>query len=164
MFDSKDIYIQYRSEGKDGEIQLRNFSSRAEPSSWQGEIKGKTAAGGKIGGGLLIEAATDCGVSSSKLKKPSSFKSEISNPPEATIKKFAKMFKELSGSSDSLQELERQTKVYSKIDNVWWMSKYLGIDYVYTVTKEKKMDDVSKWLFEYGSSATKNSSIFIKYS
>jgi hypothetical protein len=30
--------------------------------------------------------------------------------------------------------------------------------------KEGKENDVVKWLFEYGSSATKNSSIFIKYS
>jgi hypothetical protein len=26
MTDSKDIYIQYKSEGKPGEVQLRNFS------------------------------------------------------------------------------------------------------------------------------------------
>lgn len=164
MFDSKDIYIQYKSEGKEGEIQLRNFSSRPVTSSWQGEIKGKTAAGGKIGGGILIEAAINCGVSTTKLTKPSSFNSQISNPSESTIKKFAKMFKDLSGSSDNLKELERQTKIYSKEDNVWWMSKYLSVDYVYTVINDKKMNDVTKWLFEYGSSATKNSSIFVKYS
>ena len=74
------------------------------------------------------------------------------------------MFKELSGSSDSLQELERQTKVYSKIDNVWWMSKYLGISYCYAIAKARKQNEVTKWLYGYGSSATKNSSIFIKYS
>ena len=34
MTDSKDIYIQYESEGKSGEVQLRNFSSRPVPSSW----------------------------------------------------------------------------------------------------------------------------------
>jgi hypothetical protein len=33
MTDSKDIYIKYKSEGKDGEVQLRNFSSRPVPSS-----------------------------------------------------------------------------------------------------------------------------------
>lgn len=164
MFDSKDIYIKYSSEGKDGEIQLRNFSSRPVTSSWQGEIKGKTAAGGKIGGGLLIEAATDSGVSASKLMKPSSFNSQISKPSDTTIKKFAKMFKELSGSSESLPELERQSKIFAKEDSVWWMSKYLGVDYVYTIKHEKKIEDVTKWLFEYGSSSTKNSSIFVKYS
>ena len=38
MFDSKDIYIQFKSSGKDGEIQLRNFSSRPVTSSWQGAV------------------------------------------------------------------------------------------------------------------------------
>ena len=54
MGDSKDIYLRYKSGGKEGEIQLRNFSSRPVTSSWQGEIKGKTAAGGKIGGGIVM--------------------------------------------------------------------------------------------------------------
>ena len=44
------------------------------------------------------------------------------------------------------------------------MSKYIGIDLVYTVIKEKKMDALCKYIYEYVSSATKNSSIFIKYS
>jgi len=164
MFDSKDIYIQYTSEGKKGEIQLRNFSSRPETSSWQGEIKGATAAGGKIGGGIVMEAAKECGVSSSKLTLPNSFKSQITKPTDATIKKFAKMFKELSDSNESLKDLEKKALIYSKEDPVWWMSKYLGVDYVYTIIKENKQNDITKWLFEYGSSATKNSSIFIKYS
>ena len=53
MTDSKDIYIQYKSEGKDGEVQLRNFSSRPMPSSWQGEIKGEKASHGKISYGVF---------------------------------------------------------------------------------------------------------------
>ncbi len=42
----KDHKVWLASDGKEGEIQLRNFSSRPVTSSWQGEIKGKTAAGG----------------------------------------------------------------------------------------------------------------------
>ena len=42
VFATKDIYIRY----SDGRIQFRNF---ADISSWQGEIKGKQASGGKIG-------------------------------------------------------------------------------------------------------------------
>jgi hypothetical protein len=160
MFDSKDIYIQYTSEGKKGEIQLRNFSSRPVTSSWQGEIKGNTAAGGKIGGGILVEYANEEG---SAVAKPSAFTNQITNPSDATIKNFAKMFKELSDTNETLQELERQTKIYAKQDNVWWMSKYLSVYFVYTLMKKKKIDEVTKKAFEYGSSATKNSSIFIKY-
>jgi hypothetical protein len=164
MFDSKDIYLQYTSEGKDGEIQLRNFSSRPVTSSWQGEIKGKTAAGGKIGGGIVMTAAIESGISRSKLMLPPSFTSQINKPSDATLKNFATMFKFLSGSSKSLDELKKEASIYQKQDVTWWMSKYLGVHYAYTIIKEKKQDDVIKWLFEYGSSATKNSSIFIKYS
>jgi hypothetical protein len=164
MFDSKDIYIQFKSSGKDGEIQLRNFSSRPVPSSWQGEIKGKTAAGGKIGGGVVMSAAIKCGVSQSKLTLPQKFAPEIDKPSEATFKKFATMFKELSHSTESIDSLIKQAKIAQRKDKTWWMSKYLGVDYCYTIKKEKKEDIITKWLYGYGSSATENSSIFIKYS
>jgi len=164
MFDSKDIYIQFKSSGKDGEIQLRNFSSRAVPSSWQGEIKGKTAAGGKIGGGKVMEAAIDSGIPRIKLMIPQEFQKEIVKPSDTTIKKFAMMFKELSGNKNKLDDLIIETKKYQRMDNVWWMSKYIGVDFCYTMLKEKKEDSITKWLFGYGSSSSKNSSIFIKYS
>ena len=164
MFDSKDIYIQFTDEGKQGEIQLRNFSSRPTPSSWQGEIKGKTAAGGKIGGGNVIQAATESGVSRSDITVPNTFTSQIQKPSEQTFKKFAMMFKELSGSKVKIDDLIREAKVSQKKDNTWWMSKYLGLSFCYGIKKKKKEDQVTKWLFKYGSSASSNSSIFIKYS
>jgi hypothetical protein len=164
MFDSKDIYLQFTSEGKEGEIQLRNFSSQATTSSWQGEIKGKSAAGGKIGGGIVMTAALESGISRSKLMIPNSFQQYINRPNDQILKKFATMFKELSGSRKSIADLQKEAMMYAKKDPTWWMSKFLGVHYVYTILNEKKENDVVKWLFEYGSSATKNSSIFIKYS
>jgi hypothetical protein len=164
MYDSKDIYIQFKSEGKDGEIQLRNFSSRPVTSSWQGEIKGKTAAGGKIGGGLVMRAAIESGISESKLTLPNKFGPLVENPKEDTFKKFATMFKEVSKTNKKVDDLIAEAMMYQRKDKTWWMSKYLGVSYVYTIIKEKKQSEVAKWLYEYGSSATKNSSIFIKYS
>jgi hypothetical protein len=165
MFDSKDIYLQFNAPGKgSGEIQLRNFSSRPVPSSWQGEIKGKTAAGGKIGGGLVMRAAIESGVPQNKLMIPQQFQSQIDRPTEATFKNFAMMFKSLTGSKKKIDELVAEAKSYQKQDKTWWMSKYIGVDYVYTVSQAKKLDQVLSWLYGYGSSATSNSSIFIKYS
>jgi hypothetical protein len=162
MLDSKDIYIKFKSEGKDGEIQLRNFSSRPQPSSWQGEIKGKTAAGGKIGGGVIMEGAKDTGIQSSKLTQPN--QTPIDRPTETQFKEFATMFKDLSGSKESISTLVAQAKSGQKKDKTWWMSKYIGINLVYTMIKNKKMDALCSYMFQYASSATKNSSIFIKYS
>ena len=162
MTDSKDIYLQYTSEGKDGEVQLRNFSGRPVPSSWQGEIKGKAAAGGKIGGGIIFQGAQDIGISRSKLTLPNQV--PIEKPTDADFKKFAMMFKELSGTNEKLDALIAQAKSKQRQDKTWWMSKYIGVDLVYTVMKEKKQDALCKYIYEYASSATKNSSIFIKYS
>lgn len=162
MTDSKDIYIQYKAEGNTGEVQLRNFSSRPVPSSWQGEIKGKAAAGGKIGGGVIFEGAIDVGVPRNKLTLPQ--KTPIDKPTDAEFKKFATMFKELSGSKEKIDILIAQAKAGHRKDKTWWMSKYIGIDLVYTVLKEGKMDSLCSYMFQYASSATKNSSIFIKYS
>lgn len=169
MFASKDIYLQFTTHSyghakESGEIQLRNFSSRPEPSSWQGEIKGKTAAGGKIGGGLVMKAAIESGVPQSKLTIPQQFKSQIEKPTDATFKEFAKMFKSLSGSRKKIEDLVAEAKRYQKQDKTWWMSKYVGIAYVYAVMDSKKQDRVLSWLYAYGSSSSSNSSIFIKYS
>jgi len=165
--ESKDVYIQFKTDGnKTGEIQLRNFSSRPVPSSWQGEIKGKTAAGGKIGGGLLIKAAQESGVPNSKLTPPSSFSSSIDKPSEQLIKDFVDMFCSLAKITNAAEKkrIMQLVKIKQKEDKTWWLSKYLGVAYCYAILNSGKVDDVTKWLYGYGSSATKNSSIFIKYS
>lgn len=164
MSDSKDIYLKYTSSGKEGEIQLRNFSSRPVTSSWQGEVKGKTAAGGKIGGGVVMQAALESGIPRAKLMMPSSFNSQINKPSEATLKDFVKMFKKLSGTKKTDKALMIELKETIGRDKTWWMSKFLGVHYVYTILESKKEKEVIKWMYQYASSATKNSSIFIKYS
>lgn len=162
MKDSKDIYIQYKSEGKDGEVQFRNFSSRAVPSSWQGEIKGKAAAGGKIGGGIVFQYAQDAGVKRAKLTLPP--QTPIDKPSESDFKNFATAFKKLTGSKKSVADLIVEAKAGHRQDKTWWMSKYIGVMLVDTVLTEGKMDELCALIFQYASSATKNSCIFIKYS
>lgn len=162
MLDSKDIYIQFKSDKSDGQIQLRNFSSRPVPSSWQGEIKGKNAAGGKIGGGVIFQGAVDVGVQKNKLSFPT--QTPISNAKDQDFKQFATMFKELTNSKEKIQTLIEQAKFGYKKDKTWWMSKYIGINLVHTMINQKKIDALCSYMFQYASSATKNSSIFIKYS
>jgi hypothetical protein len=162
MTDSKDTYIQYKSEGKTGEVQLRNFSSRPVTSSWQGEIKGKAAAGGKIGGGVIFEGALSVGVPKNKLKMPQ--QTPIDKPTDKDFKEFATAFKNLSGSREKIDNLIIQAKAGHRQDKTWWMSKYIGVMLVNTVMNENKMNELSSYIFQYASSATKNSCIFIKYS
>jgi hypothetical protein len=161
---SKDVYLKIASSAVTFEVQLRNFSSRPDTSTWQGEIKGKSAAGGKIGGGILYRAAIDSKVSPSDLMQPSAFKPHITNPSAQVIDKFATMFKELSGTTDSKKTIVDKTKLMIKSDPTWWMSKYLGVHYAYAVMKSKNKDGVANTIYSYASSATKFSSIFVKYS
>jgi hypothetical protein len=74
------------------------------------------------------------------------------------------MFKELSGTNEKLEALIAQAKAGQRQDKTWWMSKYIGVNLVYTMIKQKKIGDLCSYMFQYASSATKNSSIFIKYS
>ena len=164
MTSSKDCYIEFSSDSGVGQIQLRNFSSRPEPSSWQGEIKGKSAAGGKIGGGLLIAGAISSGVPISQLMIPQQFRPYIDKPTPDILKKFATMFKFLSNSTSTVDKLMAEAAAYAKKDKTWWMSKYLGVHYAYTIVKSGKADAVTKFLYGYGSSSTKASSVFVKYS
>lgn len=161
---SKDIYWTLQFDNTSVNVQLRNFSSRPVTSSWQGEIKGKSAAGGKIGGGILIQAATEGGVSKSSLMLPSAFSQYIEKPNKQIITKFAEMYKFISGTNETLKSIIDKTTTYSRADPTWWMSKYLGVHYTYSVIKSGKQDSVAGWIYGYASSATKNSSIFIKYS
>ena len=162
MTDSKDIYIEYTSESKAGSVQFRNFSSRPVPSSWQGEIKGKAAAGGKIGGGIIFQYALDAGVKRTNLTFPQ--QTPIAKVSDAQFKEFATAFKKLSSSKTSVEDLITEAKAGYRKDKTWWMSKYIGVMLVDAVLKEDKMNDLCALIFQYASSATKNSSIFIKYS
>lgn len=158
---SKDVYLTVSSAGKDYDIQLRNFSSRPVTSSWQGEVKGKSAAGGKIGGGLLIEQAKSGGVT---LTPPNQFNPNL-KPTDAVLRKFASMYKSIAGTTnkETQKEIMTKTKGLAAADPTWWMSKYLGVYYAYEVATSRNKNKVASKIFSYASSATDNSSVFVKY-
>jgi hypothetical protein len=158
---SKDVYLTVTSGGNDYNIQLRNFSSRPDTSSWQGEIKGKSAAGGKIGGGVLIEQVQSAGIA---LNKPSQFNPKI-KPTDAVLRKFAQMYKVLAPQSrESQKEVMMKTKGLAAADPTWWMSKYLSVYFAHAVLSSPKKNKVASKIYSYASSATDNSSVFVKYS
>jgi hypothetical protein len=70
----------------------------------------------------------------------------------------------LSGSKTSIEDLVTLAKAGHRKDKTWWMSKYIGVILIDTVIKKKKMNELCSYIFQYASSATKNSCIFIKYS
>ena len=157
---SKDVYFVVTHNGTPYNIQLRNFSSRPVTSSWQGEIKGKSAAGGKMGGGLLVEHAVGAGV---KLKAPNQFNANIA-PSDTLLTEFAKMYVGINPKGKETQkEVKTKAKALAKVDPTWWMSKYLGVYYAYSVVKSGKKDVVASRIYRYASSASENSSVYCKY-
>ena len=157
---SKDVYIVVNAEGKNIDIQLRNFSSRPVTSSWQGEIKGKSSAGGKIGGGVLTEQALSAGV---KLNMPNKFNASV-KPTDTLLKSFAKMYKKINPKTrETEKEVTTKAKALSKVDPTWWMSKYLGVYYAFKIIDSGKKDRVASRVYRYASSATESSSVFVKY-
>ena len=51
--DSMDGYLKVKVNGGNAKIQFRSFGGNTSLTGWQGEVKGKSAAAGKIGGGVL---------------------------------------------------------------------------------------------------------------
>jgi len=123
FFNSKDYYVLLRKE----RMQLRTFSA---VSSWQGEVKGKSAAAGKIGGGVL-EAIM---IRNSTLTKfpydNSTLKGLATNPKPQFLEELYDMFVKVEKSS---MEKEAFVKAASarKIGRVsgadWRFSKYRGL-------------------------------------
>ena len=159
---SKDAYIEFVSEtGQPGLIQFRNFSSRPDPSSWQGEIKGKYAAAGKIGGGVVLGITKRIGVD---VFTPSELWKKIEKADTKIITEFCKMFKSLVTISTSINQLIPLVAAKAENDKTWWMSKYFSIEYCYMLKMSKKEDKAITAIYSYASSASEFSSVFIKYS
>jgi hypothetical protein len=156
---SKDAYLTYTVGGKKTEMQIRTFTNGK--SGWQGEIKGASAAGGKIGGGNLQEALKLAGVPSSKFEDQTSFKSKSSINNKNTIKKFTEMYNKLSKDKVTVDEM---TIFLSNYNDNWLYSKYLTMQFIYVMINERKEDNVMAMLDSIASSSTPKSSVFLKYS
>ena len=160
---SKDVYVSFTDGGTLKEMQIRTFS--AGMSGWQGEIKGATAAGGKIGGGNLEAALTMAGIPTSSFTNQSAFKSMSNTKNAVVVKKFSTMYKYLSGDKRMDKEIEKDiTTMLSKYDNNWFYSKFLGMQFLYTMLTSGKQNQVMQGVVSIASSTTEVSSVYIKYS
>lgn len=160
---SKDVYLNYTVDGKGMKMQIRTFS--AGMSGWQGEIKGKAAAGGKVGGGNLQLALTLAGIPQSNYIDQTSFKNNAKRGDAATLKNYATMYKFLSNDKRSVKELADLAKIqYDAKGGNWFYSKYLGVQFLYVMIKSGKQNEVMKNISLIAASSTDVSSVFYKYS
>ena len=138
FFKSKDFYI-YLDRQK---MQLRTFSP---VSSWQGEVKGKTAAAGKIGGGVL-EAIL---VKNSTLTKfpytNAQLKALAMKPTPTFLDEMYNLYVGLVGrSADEKNKWIKQAgaKKVGRVSGAdWRFSKYRGMFFVAQLEDNKKIAD-----------------------
>ena len=151
---SKDGYILFSyKDDPNTSIQFRSFT---DTGSWQGEIKGKYAAAGKIGGGVvsaIFERVAKRQLSASNAKIITDAAKVRHKLIISGIKKFAK---ELGIKIDD-PELQ---------SNDWIYSKYLTLETfsVLNSLDEKTKEHVLQEIVGYAASASELSSVFIKIS
>lgn len=152
---SKDAYLLFAyKDDPNMSIQFRSFS---DAGSWQGEIKGKYASGGKIGGGQVAAI----------FKKLTG--KELSSTNAAAVTKRAqkrdpKLIAEIKTNAKELGVTNLVDPTLQSID--WIYSKALSLE---TLVNLKKLPKPKQQLFlsdviGYASSSTDNSAVFIKIS
>jgi hypothetical protein len=153
FFSSKDIYIYFTVNGK---VQFRTFS---EPTSWQGEIKGKIANGGKLGYGPIQGVLRRLGLK--QLTDVKVLKSAIAKMDPIMLKKFYENYSRYANDSKkiSYDEFKDQVETNGK---PWLFSKYIGLELIDIITDANKQDDFITGSIQYASSQSELSAPFIK--
>ena len=157
FFKSLDIYIKYT----DGLIQFRNFSNI---TSWQGEIKSKSAAGGKIGGGgistvVYLQGKQDF------LPQQSEVLDTCKSADEKTASDLYKKYKSISLLKSKMKEGEFiETFLSAPLSSK--TSNYMNIELLNRLSKmsEEEKDKFVQGLISYAKSETNLSSVFVKAS
>jgi hypothetical protein len=171
FFSSIDCYLYIG----DGRVQFRATSGSAAKPSWQGEISGSTAAGGKIGGGnvntYMMQNFNDGIFKNSE----SEIVSSVNSP--AFWKDFYSMYKKLFENSTykrynrtamgnvklSEADFKKAALERTKDTESFIVSKYMCLKMIdVMMSKPQKLDDFSTDIFLYGASNTNQSSYFLK--
>ena len=159
FFRSQDIYFETSAD----EIQFRTFN---ETVSWQGEIKGKSAAAGKIGGGNVDFYCNQ--VLGKKFLPTTGEDALFKETKNADFPKVLyDLYKKHNGgqiSSSVLLSFEDFMKKYEKTTTAWRNSKIVCMKFldVFDSASKAKKDELVNKLYLYGSSDTEQSSYFIK--
>ena len=167
FFSSQDIYIDTSG----GEIQFRTFGG---DTSWQGEIKGGSAAGGKIGGGnvdFYCKQIFNNDIYNGKGSEKA-FLSSIKTDAKWPSKAYQLYKKHNSKSKPSIDLVSEKVFLqewanHEQGDN-FRMSKSICLMFLEafasTGASKKKQHDLITKMFRYASSDVDQSSFFVKIS
>ena len=130
FFKSKDFYIKLGTQ----KMQLRTFD---EASSWQGEVKGKGAGAGKIGGGILEAIMVKNSTLTKFLYTNAQLKTLANKPTPAFLEEMYDMYVGLVGKRGADPKNEWVAKANPKSKRIgkvsakdWRFSMYRSMFYV----------------------------------
>ena len=158
FFNSIDLYMTVG--GK--EIQFRATSGEA---SWQGEIKGATAAGGKIGGGnvnFYLKKYTGKGVYEKEEKEVINFTKSKDFFPE-----FYRLYKKhFDGKILPYEEFVINANLKQKESAGYLFSKYINMKFIdiFLSANTQTRNKIATDFLRYAASNTDQSSFFVKIS
>jgi hypothetical protein len=158
FFNSIDLYLMVGSK----EIQFRATSGEA---SWQGEIKGETAAGGKIGGGnvnFYLKKYTG----KSLFDKREEEVMQFTKTPDF-FKEFFKLYqKYFEGTQVGYDDFVQYATEKQKESRGYIFSKYMNIKFIdiFLSANPQTRNDIAEAFFRYAASNTDQSSYFVKIS
>ena len=157
FFKSLDVYVKYT----DGVIQFRNFSNI---TSWQGEIKSKTAAGGKIGGGGVSRVLYLAGAES-LLPQQGDVLAICQSANEKTASNLYGEYKTISLLGNKMEE-DAFKKAFLSAPLSSKTSNYMNIELLKRLSEMSKeeRDAFIQGLISYAKSETNISSVFVKAS
>lgn len=151
---SKDGYLLFSyKDDANMSMQLRSFS---DTGSWQGEIKGKYASGGKIGGGQIAAI----------FNRVAGVRLAASDAKTITAGAQARHKKIMDGIKKFAKDLKIKVVAPEDQSNDWVYSKYLALETFAAFAKldKKKQEHILNEIVGYASSSTENSAVFIKIS
>ena len=174
FFKSADMYM-YFSDG--GVMQLR---ATATTKSWQGEMKGKYAAAGKIGGGNInhfVEQVYGKSIGANSIQ-PNWSETYYKDSNLSTMYNLYKKYINKQKSGTALQKIVSQAEFKRLADGyvnnkkqpaspAFYFGKYMALLFLDTIkadTKNRQLDEFSKSIVRYAMSNTDISTFFIKVS
>ena len=161
---SMDVYLYY-GPGTFEKFQARNFGGSTK-GDWKLELKGKSAAQGKIQGTVLIELLKNAGFANiSQFKIPTWAESDPNaNKAGDITTEIYNLLKDYSATKfDKSPKAAANNKAQiATQDKSWRYSKLAGLRFLDWLTKCKDPDMAMKEMYLYASSQSDKSSVYYK--
>ena len=159
FFNSIDMYMTISGT----EIQFRATNTT---ESWQGEVQGGAAAGGKIGGGNINEYLKKWRADKKGLFKESEKEVFAFTKTSGFMEEFFRLYKKYYEGADKLKTLKEFTAAAKAKDadspGSFYFSKYMNLKFIDLFMTSGKQNNIASDFIYYAKSQTNESSYFIK--